>query len=434
MLANFFESFNIVAFLFKVVGILMPFPLAYVAVNLWHHYRNERFIEGIQWVLLEIQLPREMNKTPAAMELVFSNAFYHKSSKGFWELYIQGAVWFWFSLEMISVDGKVHFFIRTPSRIRDLVETQIYGQFPQAKVTEVEDYVYHVPQYKKNGSFNMWGCEFTKKKHDAYPIKTYKDWGDEMKTGQKEEFKIDPLTPTIEYLGSLRKGEQVWIQIIVRQSLKTWHSHRTGRHEKIYEAAIDELFRITAPYTRHQKNEDSPPDNLTFAKDIRTPEPIKPFIKAVTDHMSQVHYDCGIRVVAIADKKYITDERFNNLRREVRLLFRQFSSPSINELHRINSTQFDAPWSDPTGLALTKMKKKMLDWYRLRIFYNVPIQYNFKYPNLIKNFFPPGRPEIFVVSSEELATLFHFPGMVSETPTFKRIESRIAKPPSNLPS
>ena len=33
----------------------------------------------------------------------------------------------------------------------------------------------------------------------------------------------------------------------------------------------------------------------------------------------------------------------------------------------------------------------------------------------------------------ELATIFHFPGMVSETPSFKRLESKIAKPPSNLP-
>lgn len=434
MVENFFNNFNLIAFLFKLIGILAPFPLAYLAIFLWHGYRSDRFIEGIEWVLLEIKVPREMNKTPAAMELVFSNAFYHKSSKGFWEIYIQGAVWFWFSLEIVSIDGQVHFFIRTPTRIRDLVETQIYGQFPQAKVSEVEDYVFDIPQYTKNGEWNVWGCEFTKKQHDAYPIKTYKDWGDEMKTGQKEEFKIDPLTPTIEYLGSLRKGEQVWIQMIVRQSLKTWWSDRTKRHEKIYGAAYDELVRITAPFTRTQKNEDSPADALTFALDMRVPEPLKPMMKSVLDHMGKLHYDCGIRLVCLADKKYISDDRFNSLRREVRLLFRQFANPQLNELHRVNSTQFDAPWSDPTGLALTKMKKRMIDWYRLRIFYNTPMQYDLDYPSLIRNFFPSGKPQIFVVSSEELATLFHFPGMVSETPTFKRIESKIAKPPSNLPS
>lgn len=428
-------DFNAWAFILKIIGILMPFPLAYIAIFLWHGYRSDRFIEGVEWVLLEIKVPRQIDKTPVAMELIFSNAFYHKSTKGFWELYIQGAVWFWFSLEIVSIDGQVHFFIRTPSRIRDLVETQIYAQFPQAKVVEVDDYVFNVPIYEKDGDWNVWACEFTKKKHDAYPIKTYKDWGDEMKTGQKEEFKVDPLTPTIEYLGSLRKGEQVWIQIVVRQSTKMWpKSPLTGRREKIYGAAMDEIFRITAPFTRTQKNESSPVDAMTYALDMRIPEPIKPLIAAITDHMSKIHFDCGIRLVALADKKYISDERFNNLRREVRLLFRQFASPNLNELHRVNSSQFDAPWSDPTGLALTKMKRRMLDWYRLRVFFNTPIQYDINYPSLIANFFPSGKPKIFVVSSEELATLFHFPGMVSETPTFERIESRIAKPPANLPS
>lgn len=429
-----FADFNLIAFLFKIVGILAPFPLAYVAIFFWHAYRNDRFIEGIEWVLLEIEVPRDIQKTPVAMELIFSNAFYHKSSKGFWEIYIQGAIWFWFSLEIVSIDGQVHFFIRTPSRIRDLVETQIYAQFPQAKVVEVEDYVFDVSQYKKDGEWNVWGCEFTKKEHDAYPIKTYKDWGDEMKTGQKEEFKVDPLTPTIEYLGSLRKGEQVWIQMIVRQSIKMWpKSKRTGRKEKIYGAAEDEINKILEPFTRIHKDEGPIPGVRPM--EARTPDVLKPKIDAIEKHMNKIHFDCGIRLVCLADKKYISDERFNNgLRKEVRLLFRQFAKPGINELHRINSTQFDAPWADPTGLALTKMKKRMLDWYRLRTFFNTPVQYDINYPKLIANFFPSGKPQIFVLSSEELATLFHFPGMVSETPTFKRVESRIAKPPSNLPS
>jgi hypothetical protein len=102
-------------------------------------------------------------------------------------------------------------------------------------------------------------------------------------------------------------------------------------------------------------------------------------------------------------------------------------------LWRVNSTQFDAPWSDPTGLALTKIKKRMLNWYRMRTFFHPPIQYAYNYPAILSAFFPSHKPNIFVLSSEELATIFHFPGMVSETPSFKRIESKIAKPPSNLP-
>jgi hypothetical protein len=39
----------------------------------------------------------------------------------------------------------------------------------------------------------------------------------------------------------------------------------------------------------------------------------------------------------------------------------------------------------------------------------------------------------FVLNTEELATIFHFPGRVAETPTFGRIEARKSEAPPNLP-
>jgi len=435
MIQEFFatHNFNLIQFLLVAIGYLMPIPLAFAAVKLWHHYRQERFIMGIKWVLLEIQVPREVVKTPAAMELVFSNALYHQSLKGFWEEFMIGAPWLWFSLEIVSIDGRVHFFIRTPSRIRNLVETQIYAQYPQAKVVEVEDYAFDVPQYSKEGDWNMWGCEFHKLKPDFLPIKSYKDWGDDMKTAVKEEFKVDPITPVIEYLGSLPKGQQVWIQIIVRQSIKKFHDHKTGKHVDFYTAAKNYMFEVLAPFTRMNKDKVEGNRTEVSGMDMRTPKPLESVIKGITDHLDKIHFDCGIRMITLANKKYVSDDDFNNLRRASRLLFRQYAKPQLNELDRINSTQFDAPWSDPTGLALTAMKRRMLNFYRMRTFFHPPIQYAFKYPGFVNMFFPSGKPDIFVLSSEELATLYHFPGMVSETPSFKRIESKIAKPPSNLP-
>ncbi|MCX6754201.1 MAG: hypothetical protein NTV03_04065, partial [Candidatus Nomurabacteria bacterium] len=401
-----------------------------IALNLWHHYRQERFIMGIKWVLLEIQVPRDVIKSPAAMELIFTNAFYHKSGKGFWEQYIQGAPWFWFSLEIVSLDGRVHFFIRTPTRMRNLVETQIYGQYPQAKVVEVDDYAYHVPQYKKEGDWNMWGCEFKKLKEDFLPIKTYRNFGDDMKTGIKEEFKIDPITPTIEYLGSIPRGQQVWMQIIIRWSIKKYHSHITGGHIDFYQANEEYLRKVLSTFTKYSPKAGQGGID-TF--EVRAPAFLDPMVKQVASNAQQIHFDCGVRLIALSDKRLCSEDQFQNLRREVRLLFRQYAAPSINELDRVNSTQFDAPWSDPTGLALTKIKKRMLDWYRMRVFFHPPLQYAINYPKILASFFPSHKANIFVVSTEELATLFHFPGMVSETPSFKRIESKIAKPPSNLP-
>ena len=430
MIQDFFSThnFNLIQVLIVTIGYLMPLPLAYLAFNLWHHYRQERFIIGIKWALLEIQVPRDVIKTPAAMELIFSNAFYHKSMKGFWEEYMIGAPWMWFSLEIVSIDGRVHFYIRTPTHIRDLVETQIYAQYPQAKVVEVEDYVFNVPQYTKNGDWNMWGCEFSKLKDDAQPIKTYKQI-DELKSGTKEEYKIDPITPTIEFLGSLAKGQQMWIQIIIRQNIKKYHSH-TGKHVDFYVHCEEYIKKMLEPYTKF-----SPGAGIggIDTKEVRAPGFLDPLVKQMALHMMQIHFDCGVRLITLSDKRLISDDKFNDLRRASRLIFRQFAQPFSNELNRINSTQFDAPWSDPTGLALTKIKKRMLDFYRLRTFFHPPIQYGFKYPALFNIFFPSGKPDTFVLSVEELATLYHFPGMVSEAPSFKRVDSKIAKPPSNLP-
>lgn len=413
-----------------IIGYLMPFPLAYVAYSFWHHYRTERFILGIKWALLEIQVPREVNKTPAAMELIFSNAFFHQSGKGFWEMYIIGAPWLWFSLEMVGIDGQVHFYVRTPTRIRDLVETQIYAQYPQAKVVEVDDYTMHVENYTKNCNWYTWSCEFKKAKEDFRPIKTYREM-EEMDSGTKEENKIDPITPTIEYLGSLPKGQQVWIQIIVRQNIKKYHSHVTGHHVDFYTAAHEFMDGLLKPFTKIGKGGGV---GGMDSREIRAPAYFDPLIKNTVRNLEQLHFDCGIRMVTLADKRLHTEEQFNMLRKSSRLVFRQYAAPSSNEIVRHNSTQFDSPFADPTGLALTKIKKRMLDFYRLRTFFHPPIQYSVKYPGLLTAFFPSHSPEIFVMSIEELATLYHFPGLVSETPSFKRVESKIAKPPSNLPS
>jgi hypothetical protein len=423
------HNLNLIQILLVTIGYLAPIPLAYFAFTLWHHYRQEQFIMGIKWVLLEIQVPRDVIKTPAAMELIFSNAFYHKSGKGFWEEFIIGAPWLWFSLEIVSIDGRVHFYVRTPTRIRDLVETQIYAQYPQAKVVEVEDYAFKIPKYEKDGDWNMWGCEFTKVKDDVMPIRTYKQV-EEMKSGTKEEFKIDPITPTIEYLGSLPKGQQVWIQIIIRQSTRKYHSHTTGKHVSFEIHAEEYMKELLKPFTKIGKGAGVGGGD---SMEIRAPGFIEPSIKLVAANLGQIHFDCGIRLISLADKRLHSLDKFNELRKSCRLVFRQFAQPYANELDRVNSTQFDAPWSDPTGLALTNIKRRMINFYRMRTFFHPPIQFSIKYPQVLSVFFPSGKPNLFVLSNEELASLFHFPGMVSETPSFKRIESKIAKPPSNLP-
>ena len=109
----------------KLAFIWGPVLAMYVGFEMWHHFITDRFILGMQWTVFEIEVPRDIEKTPMAMELILTNAMYQASMKGLWEIWIKGAPHFWFSLEIAGIDGGVHFYIRTPSRIANLVETQI---------------------------------------------------------------------------------------------------------------------------------------------------------------------------------------------------------------------------------------------------------------------------------------------------------------------
>lgn len=418
-------------FLFGFLPIASVAILARLAFFFWVHYVNTDFISGIEWVLLEIIPPRDVLRSPKAMELFITNALYHFSYKGGLETYWQGAVWFWFSLEIVSIDGQVHFYIRTPSRVKELIETQMYAQFPQAQVKVVEDYALAVDKIAPNSVWDLWGCEFKLTKLDAYPIKTYIDFG--LDKDQKEEYKIDPISPVIELFGSIGRGEQMWMQIIVTPSKKEYpeHAHFWQKtHDWIKEADL-EMKRLLGEFTRQQDKIEG-----TFA---RAPDYIRPLIDGTSKKMLKVGFDTGIRVCYVAKR-----EAFNaNNKRNMRLIFRQYSAPFVNELTRINSTQADAfsvnffaSFFPLSKKKVMRLSDRMLEEYREREFFHPPIYHSIHLPwpispIIFPNFF---HHHINVLNSEELATLWHFPGQILKVPTLERIESKEASPPTNLPT
>src|SRR3989344_8835366 len=260
-------------FLFLLIGTIL---LGYVGWKIWVHYVQQDFISGIEFVLLEIIPPRDVLRSPKAMELFITNALYHWSFKGGKEEYWQGAVWFWFSLEIASIEGQVHFYIRTPTRVSGLIETQMYAQYPQAQVKVVENYTLAVDEITETSQWQGWGCEFALEKPDAYPIKTYIDYS--LDKNEKEEYKIDPISPVIELFGSLQKGEQMWMQIIVTPSKKEFHTKGTwfGHHDWVKESE-KQLEKVLEPYTRLNPR----PDGSGNAIEIRTPAYIDPIIKGI---------------------------------------------------------------------------------------------------------------------------------------------------------
>lgn len=418
-----YYAINILLGVLKVLLVLLPIPLAYIAYIMWHHYVNEAFISGIQWQLLEIQIPQQIVKTPLAMETILANAFYHKSGKGLWEEYWQGAVHFFFSLEIVSIEGRVHFYINTPSRVVPLIKSQIYAQYPQARVLEVEDYVWSVPRIGRKTGWSMWGCEWALEKDDPYPIRTYLDYGlDKVVKDTTEQ--IDPIVSLIEFLSTIGPGEHIWTQLIIRWSKKEYGK---GLHKwDFFEECNRVLEEIVKPYSK--ENFDDVTGELK-SREVRPPDYLKDEITAISDKQHKLCFDCGLRTIYLAKNEVFDQQK----RRALRMIYRQYSNPTFNSLKRINATQYDSPWEDPFDIVLTVRKNRMLDWYRFRVFFHPPWQFAFKYPFPLNLFIVTDVPETFVLNTEEIATLFHFPPTAMSTPSIKRVETRSSKAPTNLP-
>lgn len=413
------------AFINLIVLIILLPILVTLAWNLWLSYLQTIFLGKIKWVMLEVRPPKDVFKSPLAMELVL-NSLYQVGGVGNWfQKYWLGNVRNYFSLEIISTEGSLHFYIRTSDKFRKLIESQIYAQYPQAEVIEVEDYTNRIPDFTKNGPYSVWGSNLVLTKDDPYPIKTYIDYGLDRAVGAlAEEERIDPITPTLEFMGSIGGGEHIWMQIIVRgdtprfsvknkdgvlESGKKW----TDRAKEIIKELNDKLKEKDAD---NKVSSSRPPTKGEAG-----------LIEAIDRNANKFGFDAGIRLVYIS-----TPERFDaNRITGVLGILRQYTATDYNGFKPDGPVGFDFPWQDVFGKKVLLQKEVILsDYKRRKYFYGdfdiANITTYFKHPNT-------SGKKPFILSTEELATLFHLPGRVAETPTFERIESKKAEAPANLP-
>lgn len=375
-----------------------PALLVWLAAKLWYEYVQMKFrMKNFDFIMLEIKLPRIIDKTPVAMELVLLS-LYHPKVGNWWDRWWDGYCKAWFSLEIVSIEGAVKFFIRTPKKYKNIIESHIYAQYPDIEVHESEDYVSLAPFIHEKNEWSLWGCSFSLTKPDPYPIKTYIDYGLDSSM-IKEENKSDPITSVIEFLGSIGRGQQIWMQILVQSTNRRYATPGKflGKHDWKDEgkALIKE---IQSKYGG---------EFGVFKATKREGE----IINAIERSLGKPAFDCGIRTIYIAKKENYDSGNIAGLVSA----FSQYSSLDLNGF-KPSTLGFDYPWQDWNDYRLNKQKHKFYDAFVRRSF-----------------FYPPYKKKPFVLNTEELATIFHFPGGVAETPTFTRIESRKGEPPANLP-
>src|SRR3989338_4020240 len=366
-------------FMYLWSPIWLPLFLAKVFMELWLRYIRLGFIRRAGEAFLEIRIPKIIEKTPRAMELFFM-AMDETGSVDLVETYWDGKVRPWFSYEIVSLGGELHLYVWMWKKYQNSFEAQLYAQYPTVEIVEVEDYT-KKKVYDPPNNF-MWGTHFVLQKPDPYPIMTYIDYGLDKET--EEEYKVDPLSTLLEYLGSMKKGEEVWIQILAQaykiRGLKEGQLFKDKDWIKEAQEEVDRIMKRD-PNTKstRQFTEVGYPIVPTLT------EWEKKQVEAIERSVNKRAFLCSIRMCYHAEK-----EAFHLRSSSISGLLGTFRKPFNSNL--LNGFKLDAgSWTDLAdstkdflflfGLKnkmmeiwITKYTKLMIDAFRRRSFFYAPFR------------------------------------------------------------
>ncbi len=388
---------------------------------IWRTYVRAQYIAQQTPVLLEFKVPAQLLKTPKAMEEVFNNLHVGPGESTFIARWMTGKVRPWFSLEIASLEGDVRMYVWTWKQFRGLIESAFYAQYPDLEIHEVADYTSGIFHTKDETS--VFGAEFALTKDDAYPIKTYVDLGLDQDAKKAEQI-VDPISSVFEKLSAFGAGEQFWVQIIIRQNkgAKTrpifWFEKpkakstawKKDERKNLAQDEVDKMYEEAKP----KKSESGEIENDGYP--MLKPAQINA-IKAIERSIEKPAFDTGIRVAYVAKADNFDGTKIAGFLS----LFNAFNSGQLNSFKPGGpwNTALDYPWQDYGGHATHKNSKEVIDFYRRRSLFHAPCERE--------------EEKRFVLTTEELATIYHFPSEETRAPGLRRLSSRKGEAPANLP-
>ncbi|QQG46178.1 MAG: hypothetical protein HYY55_04460 [Candidatus Niyogibacteria bacterium] len=385
--------------------------------NMIRYWRTLVYRKDMRWVLLEILIPREVRKSPKAMEQIFSQIYSLRNSAENWsEKYVEGEVTAWWSFEIASFGGEIHLFIRTLAKYKNIIESNIYSVYNDAEVVESADYVDRLPAkttdiYKMG--MDLFGLELALGREDAYPIKTYPEF-----ENMEEERSLDPLSNLIEVLSKIKKEEQLWLQLVVRPV------DPAGDYQKKGRKLVKEMKEKTVGKA---KVIGSDKDTVMIS---RTPGEIE-VIETVEKNLAKAAFETVIRYIYLSPRSIFNR---NLPYRGVRGAFAQYSTQNMNYFIPNIPTRTMVWWGKPPFLFPKKReearKQRILQSYRNRA---LPEEMLIGKIFNSQIFYFDKKSRISVFNTESLATLFHLPSfLVLTAPFIKRVEAKRLGPPAGL--
>lgn len=394
---------------------VVPIVLFFTALDFWKSYIFISYVKSIKWALLKVKTPKDVLKTPKAMEQVFAaaHASYSFGIK-FFDGFFKGKVEDWHSFEIVGDATGVYFYIRTPASMRNTIESAIYSQYPEAEIQLVDDYTDDLPSILPNDTYDVFGTEFKLAKDSAYPIQTY-PYFDAIEA----EEKIDTVATITEVMSRLKGGERIWLQLVIKPIGDDWKKKSEAERDKLAGRKADVkmgfadkfgefiINLIKAPFVIPEWADEKKSEKPTLGVLTKGEQEV---IQAIEKKAAKIGFDGILRFVYVDEKASFSRDNIA----AVMGALRQVNTLNLNSIAPNLDTM-----TIPRPPLMWLFKKRRVYLKKRDIF----------------DFYCQRRTskKSSVFNTEELATLYHFPSQVVSAPALRPIEFKKGAPPSNLP-
>jgi hypothetical protein len=240
-----------------------------------------------------------------------------------------------------------------------------------------------------------------------YPIRTYPEF-EEKGSGPDIVKRIDPIASLAETIATLEYKEYISIQLLIRPMGDDW----IKKGQAVVDKLMDKKPKAGASwFTKTVFGIDALlSGGSSAAEEKKEHEQLSPgkreVLEAVEKSFTKLGFESGIRLVYIfpVNMFHITHLAAMNG------AFKQFASPSLN------SFKLNKDTTPPIRGFLHKQKA-----YRRK---------SFMYRKLRDRLFVK-KP--IILTTEELATIYHFPDVSVKSPLLPRVEAKKGEPPAGLP-
>jgi len=413
-------------------GFWVVFLILLLAISkeIWLDWRQTLYhIKRRKFILLAIDVPRDNEQSPKAVENIFSHLYgIIKSRNTLYQKWWLGQHQDYFSMELVSIEGYVQFLVYTMEEHRDMVESAFYAQYPDSEITQVEDYVYgQEGEFKglrwPNEKYDIFGTEFIMPKPNAYPIRLYRDFEHSL----SQEFK-DPMASLLENMNKIGPGEQIWIQwVITPEYDDNWQPKSeklamkiAGKKVEASENIVDKLIgglvsfldsvgtSVFPFYNQTDEMQQKKDDIPSLMLHLTSAEKAK--LEAIELKADKPGFWTKMRFLYIAPKEVMSKPRGVNT---IVGSFRQFDSGNLNGLKMHKYTKTSGIYYVMVKSRMAQRKNKILRAYQDRS----------------RSMGSNG----MIMNIEELATVYHFPTEVVKAPLVSRTQSKRASAPISLP-